>query len=164
MATRNAVDEEVRAVGADRTRLLDDVERVQQRFGYLSNDAVAAVAGGLRVHAVEVEDMVSFYSFLDREKRGRFRIRLSRTPISFMQGALAVAEAFERTLGLSIGETSPDGMFTLEWTNWRDRFRANGAEALTSKRGRPRTPEILAAEGLRASLPGRLHVAGVLAL
>ncbi len=35
--------------------------------------------------------------------------------------------------------------------HWRDRFRANGAEALTSQRGRPRTPEVLAAEGLRAS-------------
>jgi len=35
--------------------------------------------------------------------------------------------------------------------HWRDRFRANGAEALTSKRGRPRTPEVLAAESLRAS-------------
>ena len=35
--------------------------------------------------------------------------------------------------------------------HWRERVRANGAEALTSKRGRPRTPEVLAAAGLRAS-------------
>ncbi len=35
--------------------------------------------------------------------------------------------------------------------HWRDRFRANGAEALTSKRGRPRTPEVLAAVGVRAA-------------
>jgi len=35
--------------------------------------------------------------------------------------------------------------------HWRDRFRANGAEALTSKRGRPRAPEVLAAESVRAS-------------
>ena len=32
---------------------------------------------------------------------------------------------------------------------WRDQFRANGAEALTSKRGRPRTLEVLAAESVR---------------
>jgi [NiFe] hydrogenase diaphorase moiety large subunit len=111
------VDEELLAVGGDRSRLLDVVERVQQRFGYLSNDAVAAIASGLGIHAVEVEDMVSFYSFLDREKRGHFRIRLSRTPISFMKGAQAIADAFEQALGLSIGDTSPDGMFTLEWTS-----------------------------------------------
>jgi len=35
--------------------------------------------------------------------------------------------------------------------HWRDRFRANGAAALTSKRGRPRAPEVLAAESVRAS-------------
>jgi [NiFe] hydrogenase diaphorase moiety large subunit len=115
--TRDAVENEIRAVGADRSRLLDVVEQVQQRFGYLSNDAVAAIANGLGIHPVEVEDMVSFYSFLDREKRGGFRIRLSKTPISFMQGAQAVATAFEQALGLSMGETSADGMFTLEWTS-----------------------------------------------
>jgi [NiFe] hydrogenase diaphorase moiety large subunit len=90
---------------------------MQHRFGYLSNDAVAAIARGLDIHAVEVEDMVSFYSFLDREKRGHFRIRLSKTPISFMKGAQAVARAFEQALRLSIGATSLDGMFTLEWTS-----------------------------------------------
>ena len=35
--------------------------------------------------------------------------------------------------------------------HWRDRFRANGAAGLTSKRGRLRTPEVLAAENTRAS-------------
>ena len=35
--------------------------------------------------------------------------------------------------------------------HWRDRFRASGAEGLTSKCGRPRTPEILVAESTRAS-------------
>ncbi len=115
--TQDAVEEEIRAVGADRSRLLDIVEQMQHRFGYLSNDAVAAIARGLDIHAVEVEDMVSFYSFLDREKRGHFRIRLSKTPISFMKGAQAVARAFEQALRLSIGATSLDGMFTLEWTS-----------------------------------------------
>jgi [NiFe] hydrogenase diaphorase moiety large subunit len=115
--TQDAVEEEIRAVGADRSRLLDIVEQMQHRFGYLSNDAVAAIARGLDIHAVEVEDMVSFYSFLDREKRGHFRIRLSKTPISFMKGAQAVAKAFEQALRLSIGATSLDGMFTLEWTS-----------------------------------------------
>ncbi len=112
-----AIDGFIQAVGADRTRLLDIVEQVQHRFGYVSDDAVHAIATGLGIHAVEVEDTVSFYAFLDREPRGRFRIRLSKTPISFINGASEVACAFERELGLSIGETSHDGRFTLEWTS-----------------------------------------------
>lgn len=115
--TSAAIDGFIQAVGADRTRLLDIVEQVQHRFGYVSDDAVHAIATGLGIHAVEVEDTVSFYAFLDREPRGRFRIRLSKTPISFINGASEVACAFERELGLSIGETSHDGRFTLEWTS-----------------------------------------------
>jgi [NiFe] hydrogenase diaphorase moiety large subunit len=117
LATREAVDGAVRAVGADRSRLLDVVEQVQRRFGTISNDAVAAIASGLGIHAVEVEDMVSFYAFFDRAPKGRFRIRLSRTPISFARGAREVAHAFEQALGIALSETSADGQFTLEWTS-----------------------------------------------
>lgn len=111
------IDGYTQAAGADRTRLLDIAEQVQHRFGYLSDDSVQTIAAGLDMHVVEVEDMVSFYAFLDRKPRGRFRIRLSKTPISFMKGAKEVARAFEQALALSIGQTSSDGMFTLDWTS-----------------------------------------------
>jgi [NiFe] hydrogenase diaphorase moiety large subunit len=107
----------VEEFAADRSRLMDIVHAVQQRFGNVSDDAVRVIATGLGIHAVEVEDMVSFYAFFNREPRGRFRIRLSKTPISFIKGAKEVARAFEETLGLSFGGTSADGTFTLEWTS-----------------------------------------------
>ena len=72
---------------------------------------------GLGIHPVEVEDMLSFYAFFDRQPRGRNRIRLSKTPISFMKGAKEVARAFEEALGISVGGTSADGAFTLQWTS-----------------------------------------------
>jgi [NiFe] hydrogenase diaphorase moiety large subunit len=103
--------------GADRSRLLDIVEAVQRRAGYVSDDAVRVIAAGLHIHAVEVEDMVSFYAFFDRQPRGRVRVRLSKTPISIMQGALDVARAFEAALGVGMGETTADGAFTVQWTS-----------------------------------------------
>jgi [NiFe] hydrogenase diaphorase moiety large subunit len=112
-----AVESIVEKFAADRSRLLDIVEAVQHRFGHVSDDAVQTMAAGLGIHAVEIEDMISFYAFFNREPRGRFRIRLSKTPISFMKGAKEVARAFEETLGFSLGETSADGAFTLEWTS-----------------------------------------------
>ena len=65
----------------------------------------------------------------------------------FMLKAVERLEAGERASALAIE-------LNLQRTiiyHWRDRLRASGAEALTSNRGRPRTPEVLAAEGLRAS-------------
>jgi [NiFe] hydrogenase diaphorase moiety large subunit len=107
----------VAALASDRTRLLDILEQVQHRFGQVSKDAERAIATALRMHVVDVEETVSFYAFLNREPRGHFRIRLSKTPVSLMRGAAEVARAFEAALGILLGETSADGMFTLEWTN-----------------------------------------------
>lgn len=112
-----AVGRIVESFGSDQSRLMDMVQAVQQRFGHVGDEAVQALAAALGIHAVEIEDMVSFYAFLDREPRGRNRIRLSKTPISMMKGADAVAQAFEQATGVSLGGTSPDGAFTLEWTS-----------------------------------------------
>jgi len=110
------VRETVAEVKADRTRLMDVVQAIQQRLGYIPDAAVRLAAGALGIHAIEVEDMVSFYAYLDRKPKGRFHIRLSKTPASLMHGAADVAQAFEKAIGIAMGATSPDGMFTLEWT------------------------------------------------
>jgi [NiFe] hydrogenase diaphorase moiety large subunit len=101
----------------DRGRLLDILEAIQYRFGHVSDEAVKGVAKALSMHPVEIEDTASFYAFVNQNPQGRFRIRLSRTPISFIKGAKAVASAFEKALGISIGQTTTDGEFTLEWTS-----------------------------------------------
>ena len=65
----------------------------------------------------------------------------------FMLKAVERLEAGERASALAIE-------LNLQRTiiyHWRDRFREHGAEGLTSKRGRPRTPEVFAAESTRAS-------------
>lgn len=114
---KGAVEAIVADFEADRSRLLDIVEAVQRRCGYVSDDAVQVIAAGLRIHAVEVEDMLSFYAFFDRHPRGRVRIRLSKTPVSIMKGAQDVARAFEAALGIKMGEDTADGGFTLQWTS-----------------------------------------------
>jgi [NiFe] hydrogenase diaphorase moiety large subunit len=111
------LDDIVAEFGADRSRLLDIVEAIQRRSGYIDDEAIQSIASGLGIHRVEVADMVSFYAFFDRQPRGRFRIRLSKTPVSFIKGAQDVARAFEAALGVTMGGTSGDGGFTLQWTS-----------------------------------------------
>ena len=65
----------------------------------------------------------------------------------FMLNAVERLEAGERASALAVE-------LNLQRTiiyHWRDRFRTHGVEGLTSKRGRPRTPEVLAAVGMRAA-------------
>jgi [NiFe] hydrogenase diaphorase moiety large subunit len=117
MSCTSIVNEIVRTVNSDPTRLMDVVLAVQHRSGYVSNEAIRAIAGALSLHPVEVEETASFYAFFNRQPRGHNRIRLSRTPISMIKGAEAVAGAFAKALDIPMGGTSADGLFTLEWTS-----------------------------------------------
>ncbi len=112
-----AVVDIVREFASDPNRLMDIVLGVQRRFGYVSDEAIHTIAGCVGRHAVEIEQMVSFYAFFDRKPQGRCRIRLSKTPVSLLKGAREVASAFESALGITMGQTTPDGAFTLDWTS-----------------------------------------------
>ena len=107
----------VAAFAGDRSRLLDIAHSVQAQFGCIDAAAIQAIAAGLQIHAVEVEDMVSFYALFDRHPGGRTHIRLSNTPVARLKGAEAVAKAFGAALGIAVGETTADGAFSLGWTS-----------------------------------------------
>jgi len=110
------IDEICRSVGGDPTRLLDVAREVQDRLGCVSPDAVSILSDTLGVPRVEIESLVSFYSFLSSEQKGKVVIRLSDDVPDRLHGYDRVAHAFEDELGIKMGETTPDGFFTLERT------------------------------------------------
>ncbi len=103
--------------GCDRTRLLDIVLAVQDAAGYVSGEAMSQIAEMLEVPRVEVESVVSFYSFLYSEPKGQVVIRLCDDVIDRIKGADRIARSLEEELGIRFGETTPDGRFSLEYTS-----------------------------------------------
>jgi len=101
----------------DRTRLLDILLAVQKLLGQIDEPAIDQIAAELGIPRVEVAGVVSFYSFLSTERRGRVVIRLCDDLPDLMVGADKVAEALAEELGIRFGETTPDGEFTLETTS-----------------------------------------------
>jgi [NiFe] hydrogenase diaphorase moiety large subunit len=75
------------------------------------------VADILDIHPVEVDSVVSFYSFLGHKNKGKFIVRLCRTISCEMQAKERVAQQLENDLGIRFGETTANGHFTLEWAN-----------------------------------------------
>jgi len=102
--------------GNDRSRMMDIVRAVQERFGCVSGEAMDLIAGRVSAHRVEVESVVSFYSFLSSKPKGNVVIRLCDDVIDEMKGSKRVAAAFKEELGIEFGETTPDGKITLEYT------------------------------------------------
>ena len=103
--------------GKSRSSLLPVLQEVQKKYRCINDFAMQQVADLLDIHPVEVYGVVSFYSFLKDEPQGRFIIRLCRTISCDMAGKDRVARQLENDLGIEFGETTADGMFTLEWAN-----------------------------------------------
>ena len=103
--------------GRDRDALLPILQEVKRRYHEISDFAMQSVADILDIHPVEVYGVVTFYAFLNERYHGKYVIRLCRTiscKISCMEN---VARQLENELGITFGETSADGLFTLEYAN-----------------------------------------------
>ncbi len=116
MSEAGRIKEICTSFGNDRARLMDIVREVQQEFDHVPPEHYELIAKEAHTHRVEVESVVSFYSFLSDRKQGGVVLRLCNDIIDRFKGADAVAAAFEKELGIAMGETTPDGLFTLEWT------------------------------------------------
>jgi NADH:ubiquinone oxidoreductase subunit E len=111
------VEDAAARVGADRSRLLDVAREVQVRFGCVSPDASRLIARALGLPRVDVEALVSFYSFLSSEPLGRHVLRLSDCPSCRGLQGPQTTKALELATGIRVGETTPDGRLTLARTS-----------------------------------------------
>lgn len=114
---RDNIEAWVAQYGANRSSLIPVMSEVQQKYGHISEYVMQVVADILDIHPVEVDSVVSFYSFLGHKSKGRFIVRLCRTISCEMQEKDRVAQQLENDLGIRFGETTPDGHFTLEWAS-----------------------------------------------
>ena len=96
------------------SRLIAVLHRVQSKFGYLSEEHLDAVAQLLQVPAAKVAGVASFYHFFRLKPRGKFMINVCLGTACYVKGADRVAQKVIEELGITWGETSKDGVFTLE--------------------------------------------------
>lgn len=103
--------------GKERSSLLPILQSIQRTHKYVSDFAQQEIARLLDIHPVEVYSVVSFYAFLNTKPKGRNVVRLCQTIQCDMQGKEFIAEAIERELGITFGETTRDNRVTLEYAN-----------------------------------------------
>ena len=94
--------------------LIPALQTVQALCGYLSKTAIRVIADGFGMTVSEVAGVVTFYSFFSLQPRGRFLIRVCLGTACYVRGGKDVLDAFRKRLGIEVGETSADRMFSLE--------------------------------------------------
>ncbi len=97
-----------------RSGLLPCLQEIQSLTGWLSPEICQQVAEGLRVPLADVYGVITFYGLLYDKPVGRVVIRLCDDIACFINGSGDILRATQEYLGIQPGETTPDGMFTLE--------------------------------------------------
>ena len=96
------------------SHLIAVLHRVQDHFGFLGPEQLDAVAQLLQVPAAKVSGVACFYHLFRLKPRGRHMLNVCLGTACYVKGADRVAQKMMEELGISWGETSSDGMFTLE--------------------------------------------------
>lgn len=111
------IEQLVEKYGKSRSSLLSILQDIQRKHSHISDFAQQEVARLLDIHPVEIYSVITFYSFLNTNPKGRNIVRLCKTVTCDMAGKSAIAKALERELGIKFGETTKDNNFTLEYVN-----------------------------------------------
>jgi len=93
--------------------ILHEVQSTEPH-NYISPEAVQSIATYLNTTLAAVYGVVGYYSMLSAEPRGRHIIRVCTSPVCRMNGSFNLLQALQEQLGLALGETSRDGLFSLE--------------------------------------------------
>ncbi|NBF39627.1 MAG: NADH-quinone oxidoreductase subunit NuoE [Spirochaetes bacterium] len=94
--------------------LIPVLQEVQESVGYLPEEALVHISSRLGIPYSEVTGVVSFYSFFTTVPRGRHTVRACLGTACYVRGGKEVLESLKRHLGIEVGETTEDRMFSLE--------------------------------------------------
>mgnify|MGYP000105988694 CR=1 FL=1 len=98
-----------------RSALLDALYAAQKRYGYLDEEALRHVAEQLSLPLKDIYSTASFYSLYRTKPTGQYLIQVCEGLVcSLRGGAERLVDYLREKLGIEVGETTPDGKFTLE--------------------------------------------------
>ena len=87
---------------------------VQQEQGYVSEASEAVIADYLGMPQIAVHEVTTFYNMYNQQQLGKYKLAVcTNLPCLLRDGGKAL-EHLEKKLGISMGETSKDGLFTLQ--------------------------------------------------
>jgi len=102
------------APAGDPSQLIPLLQKVQEATGFLSREALSAIAAHLGMSPAAVFGVASFYNQFRFTAPGRVHLQVCRGTACHVKGSLDVLETLERELGIHPGQTTRDGAFSLE--------------------------------------------------
>ena len=90
------------------------LQRVQEEYGYLPQEALAEIAGFLRMPPSHVFSVATFYAHFYLTRRGDHLVRVCQGTACHVRGARDILETAQHRLGIKAGQTTEDYKYSLE--------------------------------------------------
>ena len=87
---------------------------VQDANGHVTEDDAVAIAAWIGMPAIQVIEALTWYSMFERAPQGRYVIKVCRNIACSLRGSERVVAHLRQRLGIDVGETTPDGRYTLK--------------------------------------------------
>lgn len=100
-------------VGKDSGDLIEILHYVQEEYGYIPKEAVREIAETLDIGMAEIYGVITFYSRFTMVPSGKYAISVCMGTACYVKGAEDILEEFSERLGIKIGDTTEDLMYSL---------------------------------------------------
>ena len=97
----------------DPQELINILHACQEHFGYLPAEVQEVISAETRIPVAKIYGVVTFYSFFSMTPKGKHPISICMGTACYVRGAERVLEEFKKELKLQVGQTTPDGKFSL---------------------------------------------------
>jgi NADH-quinone oxidoreductase subunit E len=94
--------------------LISIFQRVQEEFGYLPQEALAEIAGFMKLPPSQVFSVATFYAHFYLTRRGDCLVRVCQGTACHVRGARDILETAQYRLGIKTGQTTEDYKYSLE--------------------------------------------------
>ena len=92
------------------------LHKVQEEHGYLSREQLIEVAYAMQIPTSNVFGVATFYNYFKLNPQGKYSVSVCMGTACFVKGADKILEEFKKNLDIDVGETTVDGMFSIEAT------------------------------------------------
>jgi len=117
VTTGKAPYERLRAVIQEKKELqnplIEILRKAQEIFGYLPMEVQEFISQEMDIPVSKIYGVVTFYNFFTMKPRGKHTINVCLGTACYVKGAARIVSMLEEILGVKMGETTPDHLFTL---------------------------------------------------
>ncbi len=98
----------------EKTPLMMILSDIQQAYGYIPIEVQELVSAKTGIPVAEIYGVVTFYSLFSLKPKGKYIIGCCLGTACYVKGAQQIIDKFSELLGIAPGETTDDGLFTLD--------------------------------------------------